>query len=68
MPTWTIENDGTNVALTYEDGQVTKDCGTGPANLEADVEGFAVDQATPGDRIRTRRGLFVRQPAPIGTN
>lgn len=68
MPTWTIENDGTTIALTYKDGQVTKTCGSGPVALEADVEGFVFDQAAPGDRIRTRRGVFFRQQTPFGSN
>jgi hypothetical protein len=68
VPTWNIQNDGQVIALTYIDGLVTKNCGSSPAaeGTEADVEGWVFDQAAPGDRIRTRRGVFYRQPTPIG--
>jgi hypothetical protein len=69
MPTWTIENDGTTIALTYTDGEVTKPCGTGGVALEGDVLAWVADQAQPwSDAISTERGLFFKQAMPFGSN
>jgi hypothetical protein len=68
MATWNIQNDGTTVVLTYDDGQEMKHCGSSPLALLADVEGWAMEHAAPGDRITTQRGVFVRQPTPTGSN
>jgi hypothetical protein len=68
MATWNIQNNGTTVVLTYDDGKETKHCGSGPVALERDLLGWVMDQAAPGDRITTQRGVFVRQPTPAGSN
>jgi hypothetical protein len=65
MALWRIDSDAERdlVTLTYFEGPEAppKECGRGGMALLSDVEGFAVDQAVPFDRVQMGGRVFVRQ-------
>lgn len=72
MALWKILTEADAVTLTYIEsvlpgGAPPKDCGRGDVALEADLEAFCIDQASPWDLIQSRRGVFVRQSAAFAS-
>jgi hypothetical protein len=70
MSLWIIERSGERVRLTFTHEPLAvmpfvQPCGDTEAALETDLEAWVFDEANPWDVVRTPRGTFVRQRAPV---
>ena len=63
MAIWHVEQQGSEIVLTYQEGAVRKPCGRGEVELEPDLIGWVIEQSSPWDRVQTPAGSFVRQVA-----
>jgi hypothetical protein len=70
MSLWIIERSGERVRPTFTHEPLAaqpfvQPCGDTEAALETDLEAWVFDEANPWDVVRTPRGTFVRQRAPV---
>lgn len=78
LSVWHIERTGDRVRLTYTPNPVAerpevRHCGEGDRKLEAELEAWVIQEASPWDLVRTARGTFARLPpmsadGPRGTS